>query len=362
MTIGPTIFERLKALSEKPGPLGHESEFNAWLKERWSGLRDIESSIVPPGTLLVRVSGSGPKVVLAAHADEVSFVVKSVSEQGLCSIGPGMPDKEGRPLRRMGLHIAGQPALVLAEKGPLEGVFTTVTGHVTTQEQRAESEIRWRDFWVDIGCNTREECEARGILPGTPILWNPPTRQMGHRIVGKAMDDRAGLAVLETILAELGPDEPDCELWLAATAMEECNALGAAALASRYDFDLAIVVDIGLSCDCPAVSEVDVPVRMGDGVVLVVKDNAAHYDIRLVQALEGCAKANGVKVQRASYGVDGSYASDGLRFIEHGITSALVAFPAAYTHSPFEMVDERDLRAVATLLQKFVQGRSRYCE
>ncbi len=354
------LFERIKTLSERPGPLGREWEFNEWLQERLNHIRPTPSQIIPPGNLLVPCGGRGPRVLLAAHGDEISFVVKSLSERGECYISPAMPDQEGRPTRRMGLHIAGQPALVLAETGPLEGVFTTVTGHVTTHEQRSQQEIRWRDFMVDIGCESRAEAEAKGVLPGTPVLWNSPTRKIGHRIVGKALDDRVGLAILETILMQMDPERLDCELWLASTAMEECQALGASALASRFGFDLAIVVDIGMSCECPDVSPIDVPVHLGDGAVLVVKDNAAHYDLRTIRALERCARDHSHRVQRASYGVDGSYASDGLRFIQHGIPTALITFPAAYTHCPYEIVDERDVLVLIELLLAFVHERGSY--
>jgi len=351
-----TLFERVKALTEHPGPVGRGQAYNEWLRARWQGIRDAPATIRTPGNLLVKVGGHGPKVVLVAHVDEIAFSVKTITDCGALAISPAIPDQAGRPSRRMGLHVAGQSALVLGENGLVEGVFTTVTGHVTTREQSEQQVIRWRDFWVEVGCSSREACQDLGILPGTPIVWNPPTRRLGKRIVGKAMDDRAGLAILETVLSEVKPDALNCELWLAATVMEECYALGAWALCSQTQFDAAIIVDIGLSSDCPSVSEIDVPVRLGDGAVLVVKDNAVHYNIDLLRRIERCALLTGIPVQRAAYGVDGSYTSDGLRFIAHGIPTALVTFPCAYTHSPFELIDERDLRAVCDLLHTLVMN------
>ena len=231
---------------------------------------------------------------------------------------------------------------------------------MTTYEEIEQREIRWRDFWGEVGCTSQKACHELGIFSGTPIVWNPPTRRLEQRIVGKAMDDRARVAILVTVVEEIDPGALDCELWLAGTVMEDCYALGAWALASKIRFDVAIIVDIGLACDCPSVSEVDVSVRMGDGAVLVVKDNAAHYDIELLRSLERCAFANGIPARRAIYSVDGSYTSDGLRFVGHGITTGLVAFPTAYTHSPYEMVDEQDLEAVAKLLCRFVEAFSKY--
>ncbi len=354
------LAERVKLLSEIHGPVGWEWRTNEWLKSRWAsmGAHDFES--VPPGSLLAKVGGTGPRVVLVAHIDEIGFVVKSVTPEGLLTIVPSFPDRNGRAPKRIGLFVAGQPAVVLGEEGAVDGVFATVCGHAARYEQWQNGEIRWRDFWVDIGCGSAEEVRARGVLPGTPVLWNPAARLIGTKLIGKAMDDRAGIAILETVLAEVDPSALSCELWIASTAMEECNALGAMALGKAHSFDAAIVLDVGLSSDCPAVSEEDVPACLGDGAVAVVKDNAAHYDVRLIRRLERCSQAEELPLQRAVYGVDGSYASDGLRLIAQGIPTALLAFPTSYTHSPCEMVDTRDLRVVTDLLKATVTRWSEF--
>ena len=355
------MFEILRDLSQHPGPVGRGADYNRWLSERWRSIcPELEQTVKPPGNLLVKVGGHGPRVAVIAHADEIGFVVQSVHQDGLLAIAPAIPDRDGRPVRRMGLHVAGQPALVLGESGPVEGVFVTFTGHVLTQEQRSAPTIRWRDFWVDVGCESAAECAERGILPGTPIVWNPPVRRLGRRIVGKAMDDRAGLAILETVLKETRPETLGCELWLVSTVMEESYALGAWALSAGHTFDAALILDVGLSRDCPAVSGRDVVQRMGDGGVLVTRDNMCHYDIHLIRALEACATAHNVPVSRAAYGVDGSYTSDGVRLIAAGVRTALLAFPTAYTHCPYEMVVESDLRACADLVLRMAEEWSQH--
>ena len=359
-------FKRVKELSERPGPIGRGGQYNRWLRDRWHPYIR-EEKILPPGNLIAKIGGTGGRrILLTAHSDEIGFTVKSIHEDGFLAISPAIPDQNGRPSRRMGLHVAGQPALIIAEHTPVEGVFVTATGHATTYEQRTSQEIRWRDFWVDIGCSNRTECEQMGIYPGTPIIWNPTTRRLGnHRIVGKAMDDRAGLAIIEAILNTVNVEDLGCELWVAATAMEESNALGSWALGnwasmSGNHFDLAIVLDVGLSSHCPSVSETDVPQKLGAGPVFVVKDNAAHYDLEAIRSLEACARQHGIATRRAAYGVDGSYASDGLRLMAFGIPSVLMVFPAAYTHSPFEMIDERDLLALTDLLCRFLVEPDRW--
>ncbi|MAG12969.1 MAG: aminopeptidase [Spirochaetales bacterium] len=353
------IFETVKALCERPGPAGRGGEYNRWLLNRWRSYSP-DWKILAPGNLVAKIGGSGKRILLTAHSDEIGFAVRSIHEEGFLAFGPLTPDRDGRPQRGMGLHVAGQPACVLGENGQVDGVFVAATGHATTYEQRTSREIRWRDFWVDVGCSSRAECEALGIYPGTPIIWNPPTRRLGeHRIVGKAADDRAGLAIIEMVLEELAGADPGCELWVAATVLEEINAIGSWALGNWASmrgepFDLAVVIDVGLSCHCPSVSQADVPQKLGSGPVLVVKDNSTHYDIEGIRGLEACAAKYGIATERASYGVDGSYASDGCRLMAFGIPSVLLVFPAAFTHSPFEMIDERDLLSLVDLIHHFV--------
>lgn len=374
------IYSRLVDLTASPCPVGHEWEYNQDLGRRWRESFGLDSRLFPPGNLIAPAPEPADKasVLLVGHSDEIGFVVKGVEDNGLLAITYG-PPTTGIPSRRMHLHIAGHPALVLAESGAIPGVFTTLTGHVVRHDQQDKTPISFHDFRVDVGLDSRQAATRAGIGPGTAVVWNTPPRRIGpHRVYGKAMDNRAALVIIEEALERLGlgrdagaPSSAARRPVAVSTALEESEALGAWALGiglsgeteqARHTgpVDCAIVIDIGLSSDYPEVSPLDIPGRLGSGPVLVVKDNHVHYDLRLIRAMEACAADAGIAVQRGVYGIDGGYTSDGLRLIAAGIPTVLLAFPGSYTHSPFEMVDLRDLDACAELIARFLAGADRY--
>ncbi len=366
------IFARLTALATRPCPIGHEYEYNTWLGERWRAAYGLEYQILPPGNLVACTPDDRPSFLFVAHSDEIGFVVKGIEANGLLAVAYGPTNTNG-PDRNMHLHIAGQPALVLADRGHHEGVFTTHTGHVVPKTQTYDHVPDFSEFRVDIGVSDRDEAVDLGIAPGTPVVWNTAPRRIGtSRCYGKAMDNRAALAVFEEVmeLTEGGSTGAYKPVFVS-TALEEIGALGAEALAhglaapdqsaetllasvGRPAF--ATVVDIGLAGDYPSVSPLDVSGKLGDGPTLVVKDNHVHYDRMLMTNIELHAKDKGLRLGRSVYGVHGGYTSDGLSLIRSGIPAALMAFPGSYTHSPFEMVDLDDLAETAWLLASIAES------
>ncbi len=175
--------------------------------------------------------------------------------------------------------------------------------------------------------------------------------------MGKALDDRALLAIMTELVRRVPASEMRCRLTLAATVQEEIGLVGAAALGARHDFDAAIVLEIGLAGDIPGVPEDMMPVRLGQGPILVHKDAMVHYDFRLTQALEKCAADAELPIQHAVFG---SFGSDGSAFTKADIPSAMIAFPARYTHTPFETANLGDMEAIVTWLAAFVRRADLY--
>ncbi len=185
------------------------------------------------------------------------------------------------------------------------------------------------------------------------MIWNPQTRRIGSNITGKAMDDRAALAIATTVgekLADSG--ELLCELWLASTVQEENGLLGAASLVDEMSFDYAIALDVGLTGDIPGPDKRDFPCRLGAGPVVVYQDARCHYSRRLSDRLIDVAQSQAITipVQRAIFQ---NYGSDGAELLRRGVETALLTYPTRYTHSPIETVDEVDLTHMVDLLVAF---------
>jgi endoglucanase len=344
------MFDLVKTLTELPGPIGHEDPVNDFLLARWGDrVQRCWSSSV--GNLYAHVGGSGRRVLIGGHADEICFMIRSIDPGGFLHLAIWNADREGRPPRW--LFPIGQPARIVGPNIAINGVFATATGHVISQEQREKPRLDWDDIFVDIGATSADEVSALGVRVGHRVIWNPPTQRIGRsQFTGKAMDNRCALAIMTALLEELDPSSLNCELYFVSTVLEETGLEGAHSVVRDLGaIDEAIALDVGLSGDIPSISLLDIPVRLGDGPVLVHKDSEIHYSRRVIDRLIATAGSHEIPIQHAIFQ---NYASDGAAFIRQGIPTALIAFPARYTHSPFETVDESDLLQNVRLLKAYV--------
>jgi endoglucanase len=345
------LFELIKQLSELSGPSAEEGPVLAEVEGQWreAGAR-IERTRT--GSLLGRFGGNGPKTLLVAHADELCYLVRSIDPRGFLWLANGQAWSRTVGMRNW--FTVGQRVRVLARTGEIPGVIAAVTGHVASLRLPEPHDFDWDDLWVDTGL-TAAELTARGVTPGTRTIWDATCERLGAHVVGKALDDRGGVAILCEIARRVVPDRLTCQVTLACTVQEEIGVIGATALVAREPFDRAIVVESGLAGDVPKVGELAVPLRLGGGPALVHKDALVHYDHGLTTAIGDVAIRLNVPIQHA---VLGSIGTDGVALMRADIPTALLAFPTRYTHSPFEMAHLGDIAAMARLLTAFVQGKA----
>lgn len=342
------MFELIKTLTELSGPVGQEHIVVDAVEQLWreAGATTERTAI---NNLIGRVGGSGPSVLLVAHADELTYLVRAIHPDGFLLLANGQG--WGRTTSFRDAFTIGQRVRVMARSGEIPGVIATVTGHLASLALHEPRELTWNDFWVDTGLSWAE-LKSRGVTPGTRVIWDASTEQFGDKVIGKALDDRVPLAVLTELLRRISPDELGVNLTLGCTVQEEVGLIGAFALASREQFDAAIALEVGLTSDIPGVDSLAVSLRLGEGPALIHKDSLVHYDHRLTQRLEQVAAAANIPIQHAVFG---SFGSDGAAFMKADVPSALVAFPTRYTHTPFEMGHMGDIEAWVEWLHAFVK-------
>lgn len=342
MTHG-SMEDLLRTLCDLPGPTGQEEAVTEWVARDWEGRGEITRT--PVGNLLLHLPGPGPRVLMAAHADELSLIVRSITPEGFLHVLPGERDHFAGPA------FLGAPLRILADGAPVPGVFATTTGHALTAEQKEKNRLSWDDVFVDCGM-TAAEVAAAGIRIGTRMVWDPGTRKVGRLLMGKAMDDRLGVAVLVEVARRVDPARLRFDLTLALTVQEEIGMVGVASVArAGREYDVGFIIDNGLAGDIPTVSDSHVPVRLGGGPALVHRDTSAHYSRRLAEELRAVAGREGIPVQDA---VLYHYSSDGAQLIRQGMETLLVAPPIRYSHSPFEAVDPADVEATARLFAAYL--------
>lgn len=347
-TAVPACIDTLVDLMALPAPTGQEEPVLAWCRERWATL-GAEVEATPIGNVVARVGGSGLRLLLQGHADEISFVVRSIDDRGFVWLADGQGSNRSFHAR----YPVGQPALVLSRSGRIPGIFAAPTGHIlsTRDDKGADLPDTASTIFVDVGVESREEAEAMGVHVGAGVIWKPVTQRLGSRYVGKAIDNRVSLALMTHLLMTVDTANLQYDLTLAATVQEEIGLVGAQSLATPDRYDLAIAIDNGPIADYPGTDEGDLPVHLGRGPTLIYKDAMVHYDRRVIGRLLEVATSYDIPVQ---HGVYPGFGSDGAALIRAGIPTALLAISTRYTHSPFEMGDERDLDGALRLLTAFV--------
>jgi len=345
------MFDLIKELTEFIAPVGQEAEIVTHIEKLWrsQGMRTERTNI---GNLIGRWGGleSAKRLLIAAHADELCYLVRAIDPQGFLYLANGQGWTRTTEIRN-GFTI-GTRVKILARNGLVPGVIAAPTGHAATLALADLRELTWNDLWVDTGLS-RDALIAKGVTPGTRIVWDSLTERWGDHLVGKALDDRVPVAIITELARRVPIEQLKWNVTLAVTVQEEVGVIGASALASREKFDAAIIVEIGLAGDIPPLGMNAVPVCLGDGPVLVHKDSLVHYDHALTSALERCATEVNIPIQHAVFG---SFGSDGAPFMRADVPAAMIAFPARYTHSPFEMGHLGDIEAMVKWLAAFVQS------
>ncbi len=340
------IFTLLQDLLEIPGPSGQEEAVRVWLRNHWRN-RMKEWIEDPVGNIVCRVGGSGPKLLIVSHMDEIGFVVRYITPQGFLVLDPAQGDRNSSPERR---YAIGQIAQVVGRTGVVaEGVFTAASGH-TLSAAHERTPLHFNEMLVDLGAKNYREVEQLGVYIGAGVIWYRPTQRIGQRIIGKAMDDRMLLAIMTLMLDDIDINALSYELWFAATVQEENGVHGAKALAHTIHVDQAIALDVGIVGDIPTVGAREYPIMLSGGPTLVHKDSYVHYDERMIWQLADVALANQIPFQ---HGVYSSYGSDAIAFIDHGTPAVLIGVPTRYTHTAFEMVEESDITNTVNLLKAF---------
>jgi tetrahedral aminopeptidase len=332
------MFDLIKTLTEIPGPIGQEELVHEWCARHWSGFAE-QVEITPVGNVVARVGGSGP-----------ALMVKSISDNGLLRVWPAWRDATGRP--PYWYNPINQPVLVLGDNGHAEGQLVYASGHVVGGQSQGKDHFTWDDWFVDLGYDSRARVEGFGIHPGTRIVINPPTRRLGDTIVGKAMDNRAALAIATSVAERADMAKLRHTLWVGSTVQEENGLLGASSIPEVTALDFAINLDVGLCGDVPGTKNENHPARFGGGPILVHQDSSVHYSHRMTMALAETAAAAGIPVQHAVFQ---NYGSDGAELIRRGIETVLLTMPTRYTHSPNEMVTERECIQCSDLILAYLE-------
>ncbi len=340
--------EMLKELTEANGVPGFEGRIAAIMRAYLEDIAAVSSDNL--GSLIARMEGAAecPRVMLAAHMDEIGFMVKLVTEEGyvkFANLG-GWWDQV----------LLSQRVVIETAKGPVTGIIGAKPPHLLQEEERKKV-VNAADMFIDVGARDRDHAtEELGIRPGDPIVpWSPfAILGDGDRLLGKAWDDRVGVALaIDTLRILHGKRHPNT-LFAVGTVQEEVGLRGAETSADVVDPDVALVLETAIAGDVPGIKDEESTVKLGGGVVIYVLEGSAIPNLRLRDLAIDLCKERGLDYQLTVLQRGGT---DAGRIHQHarGVPSLVIGVPTRHIHTHAGVISTRDyettLKAIVALCE-----------
>ncbi len=345
----------LKNLSESFGPTGFESETAGIVADYAAKLRAAVEYDKMGSVLFSKKGKENPRVLLAAHMDEVGFIVTAIEESGFLKFGPlgGWFDQV----------VLGQRVKVRNKNGDtVTGVIAAKPPHLLPAEKRKES-IDMDRMFIDVGCSCEEEVEALGIRIGSPVvpesaftIQEKSSRGKGRKkeriFMGKGFDDRVGIVCMCEVIRNLKAPLPN-NVIAAATVQEEVGLRGARTVAHKVKPDVAIVLETEIAGDVPGIQKHEATSRLGGGPAICVYDRSMIPNQKLLDMVIETAEKGGIEYQltTAKGGTDGGQ----IHLSYEGCPTIVIGVPTRHIHSPVGVIAEKDVDLCIKLVTSVVQ-------
>ncbi|MBN9299714.1 MAG: M42 family metallopeptidase [Filimonas sp.] len=306
----------------------------------------IDTHFVDPyGTAVGVINPTAPfKVVIEAHADEISWFVNYINDQGLIYLKRnGGVDHQVAPAKRVFIH---------GKKGPVTAVFGWPAIHTRLgNPDQKEPQPRVDNLFLDCGARNRKEVEDLGIHIGAVVTYTEGFEEIAYdHYIGRAFDNRVGgfmIAEVARLLKENKKKLP-YGLYIVNAVQEEVGLRGAEMIARRIKPDVAIVTDVTHDTNTPMVNKiVEGDVMCGKGPSLAYGP-AVHN--KLLDLVQDVAKKAAIPVQLRAVSRSTGTDTDSFAYANDGCPSVLISIPLRYMHTTVEMLHKKDIENTILLM------------
>ena len=287
------------------------------------------------------------KVVIEAHADEISWFVHYITKDGFIYLRRnGGSDHQIAPSKRVNIHT---------EKGIVKAVFGWPAIHV--RDASKEETPTLKNIFLDLGCKSSKEVEALGVHVGCVVTYEDELIELNNRYyVGRALDNRIGgvmIAEVARLLKESKTKLP-FGLYIVNAVQEEVGLNGATMIARKIQPNVAIVTDVCHDTQTPMMNKITSgDLSCGAGPVL---SYAPAVQNNLLKLIINTAKQNKINFQRQAASRATGTDTDAFAYATDGIASALISLPLRYMHTTVECVDKQDVENVIKLIYESVKA------
>jgi putative aminopeptidase FrvX len=334
----------LKKYIDNPSPVGFESSGQKiWLEY----LKPYVDSYFtdPYGTAVGVVNPDAPfKVVIEAHADEISWFVNYMTPEGLLYLKRnGGVDHQIAPGQRVFIH---------GKKGPVPAVFGWPAIHTRLSNPEAkEPHPKVDSLFLDTGARSKKELEDLGVHIGAVVTYQDGYGELAYDyLIGRAFDNRIGgfmIAEVARLLKENKKKLP-YGLYVVNAVQEEVGLRGAEMIARRLKPNIAIVTDVTHDTTTPMINKfIEGDIACGKGPSLAFGP-AVHN--KLLAIVQDTAEKSALPVQMRAVSRSTGTDTDSFAYANDGCPSVLISIPLRYMHTTVEMLHKRDVEQTIRLM------------
>jgi len=301
---------------------------------------------------IIATKGRGKKkIMLAAHMDEIGFMVKYINKEGFISfikIG-GIDDR----------LLLNQRVVIKSRKGDVLGIIGSKPPHLQKRKER-EKIVKHDEMFIDIGAKDKKDAEKK-ISVGDPILFEANYGPMNKDLFyGKAVDNRIGCYVLLKVMEKI-PENINSIVYAVGTAQEEVGLKGARVSAFKLEPDYAFAIDTTIAGDTPQIKENESSLKVGEGPAITITEASGRGTVThpaLRNLLVSVAKKHKIPYQVDV--LEGGMTDAAIIYMTRaGVPSGVISIPCRYIHSPSGVASRKDvdnsIKLIVNTLKDFKQ-------
>lgn len=338
----------LSKICKMPGAPGYEQPIRAYISELVKDLVD-ELHTDAMGNLIAIKKGTEDKsVMVAAHMDEISFIVNYIDENGFIKFQP-LGGFDAKTLTAQRVIIHGKKDII--------GVMGTKPIHVLTAEEKSKAP-KLQDYFIDTGLPVEEVKKI--VEVGSPITRERDLIEMGDCVNSKSIDNRVSVYILIEALKKLKNKKLPYTLYAAFTVQEEVGLRGAMTAASGFNPDFGIALDVTLAYDLPGSAKHEQVSSLGEGTAIKILDGRTICDYRMVKYMKELAQKNKIKYQMELLAAGGTDTAALQRQSSGGSIAGAISIPTRYLHQVIEMAHKEDIANTIKLLTASIENLNQY--
>lgn len=331
--------ELLADVCRVPGAPGYEQRIRAFVMKQLQGLVDEIRTDAMGNVIAIKKGSQDKKVMIAAHIDEISFMVTDIDKEGFIRFHTlGGFDPKTLTAQRVIIH--GVEDVI--------GVMGTKPIHVMTAEERNKV-TKSAEYFVDTGLPADKVKEL--ISLGDVITRERELIEMGNCVNAKSLDNRVSVYILLEVLKNLKGKSVPYDIYATFTVQEEIGLRGAIAAASGINPDFSINLDVTMAYDLPGAGSHEVVTKLGEGTAIKILDGMTVCDYRMVKFMKEVAKKHKVKHQMEILPAGGTDTAGLQRHANGGSIAGGISIPLRYLHQVIEMAHKDDIKQTIDLLE-----------